>query len=130
MKGNPLKGGCLCGAVRYEAAGPVTRVNHCHCAMCRRTTGAVAATWATVPLAGFTLTGKPAAYRASDFATRSFCAVCGSTLFWQRDGSEVIDLAVGTLDDGAALASQRHDFVERRLAGFALDPHLPEYPGN
>jgi len=115
--------------VRYEAAGPVTRVNHCHCAMCRRTSGAVAATWATVPRAGFTLAGKPAEYRASDFATRSFCAACGSTLFWQRDGADAIDLAVGTLDDAGGVASQRHDFVEGRLAGFALDPHLPEFPG-
>lgn len=130
MKRLSFKGGCLCGAVRYESAGPVTRVNHCHCAMCRRTTGAVAATWATVPLAGFALTGLPAEYRASDFATRSFCASCGSTLFWRRDGADTIDLAVGTLDDPGSLAAQRHDFVEGRLAGFALDPHLPEYSGN
>ncbi len=129
MSAAPLQGGCLCKAVRYSARGPTTRVNHCHCDMCRRASGAIAATWATVPLAGFVLTGKPAEYRASGFATRSFCAACGSTLFWQRDGDATIDLSVGTLDDAGGLAATRHDFVEGRLAGFSLDPHLPEFPG-
>jgi hypothetical protein len=125
-----LDGGCLCGAVRYRARGPALRVNHCHCAMCRRTTGAVAATWATVALDGFALAaGKPAEYRASPKATRAFCATCGSTQFWKRDGADTIDIAVGTLDAPGDLAATRHDFVEERLACFALDPHLPEFPG-
>ena len=129
MSAAPLQGGCLCKAVRYSARGPIARVNHCHCEMCRRTSGTIAATSATVPLAGFALTGKPAEYRASGFATRTFCASCGSTLFWQRDGDATIDLAVGTLDDASGLAATRHDHVEGRLAGFSLDPHLPEFPG-
>lgn len=127
MKTGPLKGGCLCGAVRYQAAGPVTRVNHCHCAMCRRTSGAVAATWATVPLAGFTTVGSASEYRASDFATRSFCSVCGATLFWRRDGADSIDLAVGTLDDASGIAAERHDWSDGRLPGFVLDAHLPAF---
>ena len=130
MSETPLLGGCLCGAVRYSARGPVTRVNHCHCSQCRRTSGAVAATWAKVPLAGFAVVaGRPASYRSSDFATRAFCAVCGSTLFWQRDNADAIDLAVGSLDDAAGLEATRHYFVEGRLAGFSLDPHVPEFPG-
>ncbi len=127
MSAAPLLGGCLCKAVRYSARGPVARVNHCHCDMCRRTSGAIAATWATVPLAGFELNGRPAEYRASGFATRSFCASCGSTLFWQRDGDATIDLAVGTLDDAGGISATRHDHVEGRFAGFSLDPHLPAY---
>jgi len=125
-----LAGGCLCGAIRYRADGPPSRVNHCHCAMCRRSTGALAATWATVASAGFALErGTPAVYRASDFATRSFCAACGSMLFWRRGGADTVDLAVGTLDDASGIAASRHDWAELKLAGFSLDPHLPEFPG-
>jgi len=35
-----LKGGCYCGAVRYEAAGTPFNETSCHCTICRRTTGA------------------------------------------------------------------------------------------
>lgn len=125
----PVEGGCLCGAVRYRAPGPVVRVNHCHCSQCRRSTGAVAATWAKLRRDGFELlAGAPAWYRSSDFARRAFCAACGSTLFWQRDGSDGIDVAVGTLDEAGPLAADDQCGVEGRLAGFSLDRDLPVSP--
>ena len=31
-----LAGGCFCGAIRYEAAGPASSHALCHCEMCRR----------------------------------------------------------------------------------------------
>ena len=32
-------GGCQCGAVRYEAAGPPSRTHFCHCRMCQKALG-------------------------------------------------------------------------------------------
>ena len=43
-----LRGSCLCGTVRYEIRGPVGRVSHCHCAMCRKAHGAAFATYGRV----------------------------------------------------------------------------------
>lgn len=34
-------GGCLCGAIRYEAKGTPVNSNYCHCASCRKHAGAL-----------------------------------------------------------------------------------------
>jgi hypothetical protein len=42
VTGLPLTGGCLCGGVRYEVSEPLVVAGYCHCARCRRRTGAAA----------------------------------------------------------------------------------------
>ncbi len=39
-----VAGGCMGGAVRYEASGEPTAVIHCHCQSCRRHAGALVVT--------------------------------------------------------------------------------------
>jgi hypothetical protein len=43
-----LKGHCLCGSVRYEIEGRLGPIVYCHCSMCRRASGSVGATNASV----------------------------------------------------------------------------------
>jgi hypothetical protein len=85
------KGGCLCGAVRFEAAGEPYRVGICHCLDCRKHHGAVFLTFAIYPAAAVTITGNTADYRG-----RHFCPACGSSVF-SRSGDE-IEVAVGSFD--------------------------------
>jgi hypothetical protein len=35
-----IRGGCLCGAIRYEGIGEPYNVTHCHCEDCRKSAGA------------------------------------------------------------------------------------------
>jgi hypothetical protein len=35
----PLKGSCLCGAVKYEVTGTPTAFDLCHCSRCRESSG-------------------------------------------------------------------------------------------
>ncbi|MEE8506419.1 MAG: GFA family protein [Kiloniellales bacterium] len=123
------EGGCLCGAVRYRITGPIDRVGHCHCRMCQRANGAVAVTWATVPLAHFEVTqGAPATYRSSATARRQFCSACGSSLtFWFERNPEEIDVSVGTLDHPERHPADHHNWTTSKLPWLRLDEDLPAF---
>ncbi|MEM9230589.1 MAG: GFA family protein [Pseudomonadota bacterium] len=86
-----LEGGCLCGRVRFEAAGDPDRVGVCHCMECRKHHGALFHASAVYPKAAVHITGE-----IRSFAGRCFCPVCGSSVFSQS-GDE-IELHIGSLD--------------------------------
>lgn len=122
-------GSCLCGAVRYRIDGKVRSTGICTCRQCQRQTGAPLAAFVTVAAADLTVSGDVAGYRASDFATRSFCPRCGSTLFWRRDGAEDVDIFIGSIDDLPAVpAPAHHLWAENHLAWLPKAPGVPVYP--
>ena len=41
-----MRGGCVCGAVRYRARGKPAVISACHCMFCQRRTGSAFATMA------------------------------------------------------------------------------------
>lgn len=105
------RGSCLCGAVAYEADGPLRNVIGCHCTQCRKTTGHfMAATAADHDSFRITRRDGLAWYRSSASAERGFCKVCGSTLFWQGDGRNYVAIAAGTLDGPTGLRIEGHIF--------------------
>ena len=124
-------GGCLCGAVRYRIEGPIQSVVHCHCQMCRRSSGAPVSTWITVPVEAFKVTkGAPATYHSSDHGRRGFCPTCGGQLtFFSTERPEELDVTLGTLDDPAGLTAQYHIWTSSRLPAFRIDEHVPVRKG-
>lgn len=92
-----LRGQCLCGATRLRVQTAVRVAHECHCTQCRRWSGHI---WAylTVRRAALTVEGPVAWYRHSAKAQRGFCADCGSSLFWAKDGSASIDISAGALE--------------------------------
>ena len=121
-------GGCLCGAVRYVAAGPLREVVFCHCSQCRRQTGLYYAA-TSVPLAALTVapTAALAWYAASDSARRGFCKTCGSALFWQRNGADKISILAGSFDDPAALTPGYHICTAGRAGFYDIADGLPQH---
>ena len=77
-------GGCLCGAVKFEAEMEDLSFGACHCGMCRRWVGgpflAKEAETVTVTDGADELN----AYRSSDWAERVSCASCGSRVICAR----------------------------------------------
>jgi len=123
-------GACLCGAVRFEARGEPAGVNHCHCVQCQRVSGAAMLTSATWPLAAVRmLAGPPAHFESSPGVRRSFCARCGSTLFWQRPKGEPAEIAIaaGAIDQADRLRPTEHIFTKSRRGWLPLCDGLPAY---
>ena len=72
-------GGCMCGAVRYEATGGSFGVIHCHCHSCRKHNGASVVTLAgyTADQVAFIGDGRKV-YESSPGVGRAFCGSYGS----------------------------------------------------
>lgn len=127
-----LTGGCYCGAIRYEATGPVLHQTNCHCTQCRGTTGAPCVAWFTVASDSFKLlAGKPSQFRSSDHATRAFCATCGTQISFADDGSpEEIDITTCSLDQPGLMPPQCHIFTRSQVPWLTLGDTLPRYAGS
>jgi hypothetical protein len=124
-------GGCHCGNLRYQLNAPLQDIAHCHCSICRRTSGGIAVTWITVPLEVFRWTaGSPTAYDSSATCVRYFCNNCGAQVaLFTRNSPETMDITIATLDQPELAAAQRHIWTDNRLPWLHLDEHLPGQPG-
>lgn len=111
-----VTGGCLCGDVRIEAAGPPDRVGICHCMDCRKHHGAVFYAAAIFPAAAVRVTGEVAAYEG-----RCFCPRCGGSVF-ARSGDEV-EVHLGALDAPDVFRPEYETWAVRR------ESWLPAFPG-
>src|SRR6202166_4888741 len=89
--GGIAAGQCLCGSVSFEIDTPARWAWHDHSASSRRAHGAAYATYVGSWRKRFRITkGKSAITRYEDKATktaRSFCAHCGTPLFYERPRS-------------------------------------------
>lgn len=124
------RGGCLCGAVRYEVHGQPNWSAHCHCRSCQKAVGAAFTTWVGVETENFRITeGQIAVHNSSPGVERGFCATCGTSLTYVAEAGwpgQVSILAV-TLDDPGIAAPTAHVNVEDRLPWVKLDDGLPTH---
>jgi hypothetical protein len=125
-----LKGGCLCGRVRYEADAAPFHETICHCADCRRAVGAPTVAWFSVPRAAFRFSaGTPAAYQSSAHVTRRFCGTCGTALTYEStDHPDEIDITTCSLDDAAAVPPKDHSFSSDKVKWDVVCDGLRVFP--
>jgi hypothetical protein len=125
-------GGCLCGAVRYEAEGEPLYAGYCYCADCRKASGS-----GFIPFMGFSSTavrfsGETRQFRSRSFrgtdAVRNFCPVCGGLVFGGVVGQDTSHtLYAGTLDEPSAFQPKVALFARDRPAWAPLPPGLTAF---
>jgi hypothetical protein len=93
------KGGCACGAVRFEALGAPKFVSNCHCRDCRRATGAAFSTWVGYDTGKVCWQGEPTVHASSATVRRGFCTRCGTPLSYSgKQWAAETHLLIGTFD--------------------------------
>ena len=124
-------GGCLCGAIRYEARIFARSAYVCHCTKCQKSTGQPFEIG--VPVLAGTLRwtkGEPASYLAMPNGRRMFCPTCAARLAWvptdpKEDWTTNVDPC--GLDDPSVVRTMEHIFIDTRQPWFEIADDLPRY---
>ncbi|HWT13571.1 MAG TPA: GFA family protein [Allosphingosinicella sp.] len=123
------KGSCLCGAVSFEVAAPLSPPDACHCRQCRKQSGHF---WASTDVDRDSLavegTDKLAWFASSERVRRGFCSVCGSALFWDPVGKGRIAVAMGAFDTPTRTRLALHIFVADKGDYYDIADGLPQRP--
>jgi hypothetical protein len=129
-----IKGGCICGAVRYTATAEPLVVRACWCRVCQYFATGNASINLAFPTESVTVTGELADYASTadsgSHMHRRFCPKCGVHVISQADERpHMVILRAGTLDD-ASLAAPRGTIWTKSAPAWALiDPALPRFEG-
>jgi len=99
-----LTGGCLCGALRYEAKGEPLFAGHCYCADCRKVSGSGFVPFMGFPSSAVRFSGETRIFTSKAAnggdAVRNFCPVCSSLVFGGEVGKDdQHTIYAGSLDD-------------------------------
>jgi len=131
----PLKGSCLCGAVKYEITSPPIGAGNCHCRTCQKSVGAAYMPVLFIPYNSLIIHGEYKEYNTlSDSGNtiyRGFCPQCGTALFGKNSGNNKIrPVNAATLDDPSLYHPHMDFWVSEAQAWDFMDPELPKFEKN
>jgi hypothetical protein len=127
------RGGCRCGAIRYEITAEPTFAGQCQCLDCQRETGGGHASFMVLPADAFKLTGTPRFYQSradsGNTVRRGFCPTCGSPVVGASSGMpDMTTIPAGSLDNPGLFTPQFVVYTSRGHAWDLVDPALPSFP--
>lgn len=105
----PARGGCNCGAVRYELTAEPLTSYLCHCHLCQKRTGSAFSMSVVIPRGGLAVTaGEPErserALPGGGANVSWACGQCHSRIWTETQGRPTANLRAGTLDDPSWIA--------------------------
>ncbi|WP_415401116.1 GFA family protein [Tateyamaria sp. SN3-11] len=117
-------GGCMCGAVRFDARNVPSTYGICHCPMCRRWTGSA--------LLGVDMKTEDVTWHGTDniavrassaWAERAWCKTCGTNLYFRHTKRDkwfgYTELPLGLFDDPGRFTLSHEIYVDQKPASFA-----------
>jgi hypothetical protein len=123
-----FKGGCLCGAVRYETTAEPINQRVCHCRLCQKAIGAAFNARVLMRMEDVSLSGPVGSFNSSETLERLFCQACGATVSSRRVSGGVMGITAGSLDDPSLFAPDMHFWVASKQPWLTLEDGLPQHP--
>jgi hypothetical protein len=125
-------GGCLCGALRYEAESEPTFSGHCYCADCRKASGSGFIPFMGFPSRALCFIGHALQFRSKAAnggeAVRNFCPICGGLVFGGEVGKDQSHtIYAGSLDDPSVFHPTIAIFTRGRPAWAVIPPGLATF---
>lgn len=124
-----MRGRCLCGDIAWEGAGAGELVHHCHCGMCRKSTGSAFSTVGAFAAAEFRFRRGEAGiarYESSPGNHRCFCPRCGSGVPGAPFRDHVF-VPLGNLEDDPGGRPLAHIFVAHKASWYEITDDLPRF---
>ena len=129
-----IRGGCLCGGVKFEITRAVGPFELCHCGRCRKASGSAFVAGLGVRREDFRLISGRELIRTYEAPIREappgyrtcFCSRCGSPVPNASAETPWFEVPAGVLDDDPQLRPDRHIFVEVKSPWFAIEDNLPQ----
>jgi hypothetical protein len=123
-------GGCLCGAVRYEAGRPAIGARTCWCRLCQYLGGGGATTNAGFYSEDFTISGDVTWHESvadsGNAMRRGFCPTCGTPMFSiAASRPHLIFARAGTLDDPNMIRPAATIWTSAAPDWACFDPAIP-----
>ena len=127
-----IKGGCLCGAVRYTTQAEPAMVVVCHCRDCQKFTGSAFATLVAVRKPALEFEGNLKTFTSTADSgrpiVRQFCPECGSSICeLSASRPELVILNAGTLDDPTSMTPTREIYCDRSLPWVQLGGDMQRF---
>lgn len=127
-------GGCLCGALRWEADGEPAYMGHCYCVDCRKASGSGFVPFMSFEADAVRFSGPTRQFASPSArgrqAVRNFCPVCGGLVFGGTVGNdESFTLYAGSLDDPALFRPRIAIFARGRPEWAVIPAGLKVYDG-
>lgn len=128
-----MKGGCLCGKVRYSATGEPAMVAVCHCKNCQKQAGTSFALVVGVPKSAMSVEGNLKTFQDKGDSgrpvNRNFCPECGSPITSELAGMpDLTFIKAGTLDDTSWLRPAVQVYCDSAQPWVKLEGEMQRFP--
>jgi hypothetical protein len=128
-----FKGGCLCGAVRYQCSAEPVWSGNCHCRDCQRISGGGYVSTFFVPEDSVAITGEVKYFDKNGDSghrvRRGFCPSCGSQVFGKPEiVPGVLGIRAGSLDNPELYHPTMDIYTASAQPWDFMNPDLPKFP--